>query len=513
MSLSLVQSRALLGLDAAKVTVEVHLANGLPSFTLVGLADVEVKEARERVRCAIQNAGLEFPNNKRITVNLAPADLPKDSGRLDLPIALGILAASGQIDGSRFAEYEFAGELSLSGELRPVRGALAMALATHTKGLAPKLVLPPGSADEAALVPGSHVYRAKHLLDVVRHFAPPAKTDVLGLDTHDDAGGWTRIEVQPRSNTALHPDMADVKGQAGAKRALEIAAAGGHSMLLVGPPGSGKSMLAHRFAGLLPDMGQEESLQSAAIQSLSGRFSMDQWGIRPTGTPHHSASAVALVGGGTPPRPGEISLAHHGVLFLDEFPEFKRSALEALREPLETGTITISRAAHRSEFPARFQLIGAMNPCPCGFLGASHRSCRCTPDQVSRYQAKLSGPLMDRIDLHVEVPALPTTELLGAPPGESTQAIRARCADARARATARQGKPNQALAGQEIDLHAGADAAALQFLQTAAAKLGWSARGTHRTLKIARTIADLAGSASTQLAHVAEAMQYRRMAP
>ena len=514
MSLSLVQSRALLGLEAAAVTVEVHLANGLPSFTLVGLADVEVKEARERVRCAIQNSGLEFPHNQRITVNLAPADLPKDSGRLDLPIALGILAASGQIDGARLADYEFAGELSLSGALRPVRGALAMALALHTAQVTTRLVLPPGSAEEAALVPGAQVYRAVHLRDVVRHFAPAASaTNPLQNDDLSDEG-WQRVSALPPRILAVQPDMADVKGQLAAKRALEIAAAGGHSLLLTGPPGSGKSLLAHRFAGLLPEMTTEEALQSAAIGSLSGRFDIARWGQRPTCSPHHSASAVALVGGGSPPRPGEISLAHHGVLFLDELPEFPRAALEALREPLETGTITIARAARRAEFPARFQLIAAMNPCPCGYLGASKaaRSCRCTPDQVSRYQGKLSGPLMDRIDLHVEVPALPAQELLGTKPGESTQAIRARCAQARDHALARQNQTNQSLQGADIDRHAQLEPAAVTFLKNAAAQLGWSARGTHRTLKIARTIADLAGSPTTALAHVAEAMQYRRTA-
>jgi magnesium chelatase family protein len=509
MGLSLVQSRALLGLNATQVTVEVHLANGLPSFTLVGLADVEVKEARERVRCAIQNANLVFPHNQRITVNLAPADLPKDSGRLDLPIALGILAASGQIDGSRLADYEFAGELSLSGELRPVRGALATALALHTAKVQTRLVLPPGSAEEAALVPGAQVYRARHLLDVVRQFAP------AGADTQApaaDDGGWARVESAASPVRAQGLDMADVKGQAGAKRVLEIAAAGGHSLLLVGPPGSGKSMLAQRFAGLLPAMSVDEALQSAAIQSLSGRFSMDHWGQRPTCRPHHSASAVALVGGGSPPRPGEISLAHHGVLFLDEMPEFPRAALEALREPLETGTITISRAAQRSEFPARFQLIGAMNPCPCGYQGSSAHACRCTPDQIHRYQSKLSGPLMDRIDLHVDVPALPNGDLLSAPPGESTEAIRQRCTEARQRALDRQGCGNIALQGQAIDQYVQLDADALKFLNIAATRLGWSARGTHRALKVARTIADLAGAQHTQVTHLAEAMQYRRTA-
>ncbi|MFI5443851.1 YifB family Mg chelatase-like AAA ATPase [Polaromonas sp. UC242_47] len=507
MSLSLVQSRALLGLQAHPVCVEVHLANGLPSLTLVGLAETEVKEARERVRSAIQNTGLEFPSNKRITVNLAPADLPKDSGRFDLAIALGILAASGQIDTSKLAGYEFAGELSLGGDLRPIRGALAMslALASADAGQAkPKLVLPEGSAQEAALVPGTEVYRAHHLLDVVRQFlpgdAPPEAMD-----------GWVRLHASAQHQDMPYPDLADVKGQAAAKRALEIAAAGGHSLLMVGAPGSGKSMLAQRFAGLLPAMSTEEALQSAAIASLGGRFSMDRWAQRPTCSPHHTASAVALVGGGSPPRPGEISLAHHGVLFLDELPEFPRAALEALREPLESGSITISRAAQRAEFPARFQLVAAMNPCPCGYLGSSLRACRCSPDQVSRYQGKLSGPLLDRIDLHVEVGALGADELLGAAPGESTASIRQRTVLARERAMTRQGSSNQALQGKAIDTQCQLDAAAAKFLNIAAARLGWSGRGIHRCLKVARTIADLAGDASVQVGHVAEAVQYRRV--
>ena len=504
MSLALVQSRALLGLQAPPVTVEVHLANGLPSFTLVGLADVEVKEARERVRSALQNAGLEFPHNKRITVNLAPADLPKDSGRFDLPIALGILAASGQIDGSRLAGYEFAGEL------RPVRGALATSLALRALPQGVRLVLPPGSAEEAALVPDAQVWRARHLLDVVQQFLPPG-TAADGQAPVADDGGWARMQATPLQPGSVHADLADVKGQAAAKRALEIAAAGGHSLLLMGPPGSGKSMLALRFAGLLPAMTVDEALESAAIASLAGRFALNRWAVRPTCSPHHTASAVALVGGGSPPRPGEISLAHHGVLFLDELPEFPRAALEALREPLETGHITIARAAQRAEFPARFQMIAAMNPCPCGFLGSTQRACRCTPDQVHRYQAKLSGPLLDRIDLHVEVPALPAEQLVQAAAGESTASIRARVEQARALALARQGCTNQALQGQAIDAHLHLDDAAAKFLNTAAARLGWSARSTHRALKVARTIADLAGAPTTEVSHVAEAVQYRRV--
>ena len=521
MNFTQVQSRALIGLEALPVTVEVHLANGLPSFALVGLADVEVKEARERVRCAIQTAGLEFPTNKRITVNLAPADQPKSSGRLDLPIALGILAASGQIDPEKLRGHEFAGELSLAGELRPVPGALAMSLALQTAGPAVRLVLPMASAHEAALVPGSTVYGARHLLDVVAQFRPdgaePAPAAGQGA-THGAAGmagpGWARVEAAPAAPRAVYPDLADVKGQSGAKRALEIAAAGGHSLLMVGPPGSGKSMLAQRFAGLLPEMTVAEALESAALASLGGRFCLDRWGVRPTGAPHHSASAVAMVGGGSPPRPGEISLAHHGVLFLDELPEFPRSALEALREPLETGQITISRAARRCDFPARFQLIAAMNPCPCGYLGATQRACRCTPDQIARYQGRLSGPLLDRIDLHVEVPALPPEALLaadGAPSAENSASLRDRCHSARRRSLARQGVVNHALQGQAIEQHARLQTPARQFLQTVAARLGWSARSTHRAVKVARTIADLAGSDEVLTVHLAEAVQYRRV--
>jgi len=468
-----------------------------------------VKEARERVRSALQNAGLDFPNNKRITVNLAPADLPKDSGRFDLPIALGILAASGQVDAARLAGFEFAGELSLSGELRPVRGALATSLALQTQQVAACLVLPPGSAEEAALVPDAQVVRAVHLLDVVRAFLPPGSAAAGDGEVAND--GWTPLRATPMGVRDDGSDMADVKGQASAKRALEIAAAGGHSVLMAGPPGSGKSMLAHRFAGLLPAMTVQEALESAAIASLAGRFDPAAWGRRPTGTPHHTASAVALVGGGSPPRPGEISLAHNGVLFLDELPEFPRAALEALREPLETGHITIARAAQRADYPARFQLIAAMNPCPCGFLGSTQRACRCTPDQVNRYQSKLSGPLLDRIDLHVEVPALPAEQLVSTPAGEATAILRERATRARAVALARQGCTNQALQGQAIDTHLQLEPTAIKFLHTAAARLGWSARSTHRALKVARTIADLAGSETTQVGHVAEAVQYRRV--
>ena len=508
MTLAVVMSRALDGLDAPPVQVEVHLANGLPSFTLVGLADTEVKEARERVRAALAQSGLAFPHNKRITVNLAPADLPKESGRFDLPIALGILAADGQIDPAALAGHEFAGELSLAGELRPVRGALALALALRHEGTPRTLVLPEASASEAALAGQVPVRSARHLLDVVAALQP------------GDAARPLPVPAPPVCNghdaAAMLLDLADVRGQTAAKRALEIAAAGGHSLLMVGPPGAGKSMLAQRLSGLLPPMNDNEALASAALASLAGAFDPARWKVRPFRAPHHSATAPALVGGGSPPRPGEISLAYGGVLFLDEMPEMPRAALEALREPLETGRITISRAARQASFPARFQLVAAMNPCPCGWLGAaagSGRSCRCTPDIVARYQGKLSGPLLDRIDLQVEVPAVKPGELMGQRDGEASAVVALRVQAARRLAIERQGAANTELPAADIQTHCALDDTGRDLLHRAAERLGWTGRGLHRVLKVSRTIADLAGSERIRSLHVAEAMQWRRALP
>ncbi|MBL8277124.1 MAG: YifB family Mg chelatase-like AAA ATPase [Pelomonas sp.] len=497
MSLATVHSRALDGLAAAPVTVEVHLANGLPSFTVVGLADTEVKEARERVRAALHNSGLSFPANKRITVNLAPADLPKEGGRFDLPMALGLLAANGQIEPGRLAQLECAGELSLAGELRPVRGALAMALALRQAGGARELLLPAASAAEAALVEGLVVREAGHLLDVVAALQPEGEA-------------LPRAAALPRLAPLAGPDLADIRGQAGPKRALEVAAAGGHSLLMTGPPGTGKSMLAQRLPGLLPALEDDDALASAAVLSLAGQFDIARWGQRPFRAPHHSASSVALVGGGSPPRPGEISLALHGVLFLDELPEFQRTALEALREPMETGRILISRAARQAEFPARFQLVAAMNPCPCGHLGNPLRACRCTPDQVARYQGRLSGPFLDRLDLLIEVPAIPPRDLQDLAPGEASATVAARVAAARSRALARQGCANALLPPQALADHAVLEAPARALLDRSAERLGWSARSFHRVLRVARTVADLAGAEHLGAAHVAEAIQLRR---
>ncbi len=506
MALALVYSRALDGLNAPPVTVEVHLANGLPSFTLVGLADTEVKEARERVRAALQNSALEFPHNKRITVNLAPADLPKESGRFDLPIALGILAASGQIDPQRLGQTEYAGELSLAGDLRPVRGAIAMALALRRGGSLRALVLPQASAQEASLVPGLCVHSAGHLLDVVRSLLPREAEGAVALPLA------CAPHVTPTQSTQRTIDLRDVKGQSAAKRALEVAAAGGHSVLMSGPPGTGKSMLAQCFAGLLPSLSETQALESAAVISLNGRpFDATQWARRPYRSPHHTASSVALVGGGSPPRPGEISLAHEGVLFLDELPEFPRMALEALREPLETGRIVISRAARQAEFPARFQLLAAMNPCPCGHHGSTLKPCCCSPDTVGRYQARISGPLLDRIDLQVEVPAMAAEALMQSPDGEPSAVVAARVATAQRLQQERQGCLNAALCGDALEEHCALDEAASRFLATAASRLAWSARSHHRVLRMARTIADLAASSSIRSEHLAEAIQYRRV--
>lgn len=493
MSLAIVHSRAQVGVEAPIVTVEAHLANGLPSMALVGLPETAVKESKDRVRSAILNSGFEFPP-RRITLNLAPADLPKDGGRFDLAIALGILAASGQIPVDSLSNLECLGELALSGALRPVQGVLPAALAARAAGRA--LLVAKANAEEACLASGLTVLAAEHLLEIAAH-----------LNSHTPLTPFVPSGLL--RETQAYPDLAEVQGQLGAKRALLIAASGAHNLLFTGPPGTGKTLLASRLPGLLPALNEQEALEVATIYSVASHKPLQHWPQRPFRQPHHSASGPALVGGGSRPQPGEITLAHQGVLFLDELPEFDRKVLEVLREPLESGQIIIARARDRVRFPARFQLVAAMNPCPCGYLGDPSGRCRCSADQVQRYRGKLSGPLLDRIDLHHTV-ARETTSLQALPvPGEDSATVARKVAAARQQQMQRQGCANAQLDLAGLRQHCHLSQEDQHWLEQACERLNLSLRAAHRLIKVARTLADLEATPNIQRQHLAEALQYR----